>query len=247
LIVTGFTGSDGCATLTYDKDSWDGWGGPSPDISCTVEKEGFVSATPPQLNQHDQKTLAKLKDVVLNRDRSVEYGRDNGCGPKFTEWSGLNNFLGFTSNFGFQCKMHDKCYADCKIFLAMSTKYDSDSARFHAQLFCDYEMYENMLSNCNRNHGRWIRFDAFKCEAVADAFYAAIRVYGGDSYKRSHLICPNSNGEPDPSMKNDYTHHDCYLDGYTCGYNGSTGDDLDRCKSCCSKTTAVDTGGSYLA
>lgn len=236
-MAEGLTGSDGCATLTYKKVDWDGpLGGPSPDIYCTVEKLGFVSATPPGLDQHDQHTLAKLEDVILNRDRGADYGHDNGCGPHFTEQFGVNGIASWLFEIGDQCTMHDKCYWDCQIFLAKGNADD-------AQEFCDYEMYENMLSYCNVNNNNWHSLTGAKCVSKAQYVYAALKVAGGSVYDKSNDICPNStSGELALSMKNDYTHPACYLDGYGCGYDGSVSDDLLKCSVCCNKPYVVDGG-----
>lgn len=237
LMVEGTTGDDGCATLTYADQSWDGAGGRSPDILCIVDKNGFVEAAPPRLDHHDQTTLAEMEAVTLYRDRSNDYGHDNGCGPHWSEAFGINDFMAWATRFGEYCTHHDKCYWDCQIFLA------SNSAE-EAQAFCDTEMHMGMKSFCHAHRGNTlVGTDEASCLLRADAIHAGLSALGGImAYDKTSENCPNNNGETDPSMENDYSHPDCHLDGFQCGYDGTTGDDLDECNECCNESTVLDGG-----
>ena len=62
------------------------------------------------------------------------------------------------------------------------------------------------------------------------------------AYDKTNDNCPNENGEIHPSMDNDYSHPNCVLNGFQCGYDGSTRDDLDGCNECCNDPQAVDRG-----
>ncbi len=78
----GTTGQDGCVVMNYKEQAWDGWaGGRSPDIYCSVNKQGFVQSTPPDKHHHDQSKQAAFQ-TTLYRDRSFDYGKTNGCGRK---------------------------------------------------------------------------------------------------------------------------------------------------------------------
>ena len=230
IMVEGFTGNDGCATLTYKKQSWDGWygvGNPTPDIYCTVNKVGFVQACPPNKDHHKQSKLADFGTVTLYRDRTGDYGRDNGCGPEFAEKWGINHLVTDVTGFGEQCANHDICYSDCQIFLAKKNAKD-------AQEFCDKEMYEGMKSNCNANAGSLLDIEQAACLRVALRIYQGLQALGGTmAYDKSPKNCPNKDGKPDPSMKNDYSHNKCYVDGYGCGYYKTFFTDKEKCKSCC--------------
>ena len=233
IMVEGFTGSDGCATLTYSKKTWDGFwniGDKKPDIYCTVNKEGFVQACPKDKDQHDQSKLANFGTVTLYRDRSRDYGRDNGCGPEFTEKFGLNHLTAEMTGFGEQCANHDHCYYDCQIFLAKKNAKD-------AQEFCDREMYEGMKSNCNANAGSLLDLEQDACLAVAKQIYKGLQTMGSlMAYDKSSKNCPNKDGKPDPSMKNDYSHSytkKCFSDGYACGKTRLF-EDKKACQKCCS-------------
>lgn len=236
LMAKGETGSDGCATMTYKTRSYYAPGEGNPDIYCTVDKSSFMLAGSNILNNHDTNTLAKL-DVTLYRDRTFDHGHDNGCGPSWTQIIGLNYFSSWATRFGEQCTMHDKCYWDCQIYLA---KGNSDDA----QEFCDYEMYEGMVSFCNMNRGDlglgWGR-DA--CIAKADAIYKGLQAVGSImAYDKTNKNCPQVDGKDAPSMSNDYSHPTCKEDGFKCGYNGSTHDDKKECAYCCNKPEARDRG-----
>ena len=231
IMVEGFTGNDGCATLTYSKDTWDGFNGigdKHPDIYCTVNKEGFVQACPPDKDGHDQSKLADFGTVTLYRDRTGDYGRDNGCGPEFSEKYGLNHLIANVTGFGEQCANHDHCYYDCQIFLAKKNAKD-------AQEFCDKEMYEGMKSNCNANAGSLVDLEQDACLAVAEQIYKGLQTVGGlMAYNKSSKNCPNKDGEPDPSMRNDYSHTECFANGFLCGFARPFIGDMEKCKSCCS-------------
>lgn len=235
LMAEGRTGSDGCARLTYAEDSWDNAVmGSSPDIYCTVDKNSFLEAAPPRLDHHDQSTLAKMEDVTLYRDRRNDYGHDNGCGPLATEFLGVNEAMAWYSRFRDQCTHHDKCYWDCQVFLAKGNAED-------AKAFCDNEMLDGMRSMCHVNRGGVIGSET-RCLARAGRFYQYLQIAGDMAYDKTNDICPNINGERCPSMDNDYSHPTCLLNGFQCGYDGSTGDDLDGCNECCNVPQVVVAG-----
>jgi len=243
MMAEGFTGKDGCATLTYDKQSWDGWtGGSSPDIYCTVNKVGFVESCPPDKDHHDQTQVADFGTVALYRDRSSDYGHDNGCGPHWSEFLGVNGLAAFATGFGEQCTHHDKCYWDCQIFLAEG----GDATA--AQEFCDNEMYEGMKSHCRVNQGDLPGLSEDVCLAAAKTIYEGLKALGSTmAYDKTTTNCPAENGKPDPSMKNDYSHDsNCYADGYGCGFDGSVSDDMEKCNKCCSESNyAIDKGNVW--
>jgi len=237
LMIEGETGSNGCASMTYNKWSWWAPGEGNPDIYCTVFKKGFMQAVPENLNEHDPNTLAKMKDVILYRDRGADFGHVNGCGPSWTESIGLNGISSWATRFGKQCTMHDKCYWDCQIFLAEGNSAD-------AQEFCDYEMREGMYSFCNENRGKIaLGWGHDTCIAKANAIYNGLQMLGGImAYDKTHQNCPDGLYGQASSMSNDYRHPDCYIDGYKCGYNGSTHDNLEKCDDCCHEPDARDRG-----
>jgi len=227
IMAEGFTGNDGCVTLTYSKDSWDGFLDKKPDIYCTVNKEGFVQSCPADKDHHDQSKFADFGTVTLYRDRSGDYGRDNGCGPAFTEKWGINHLAANVTGFGDQCANHDICYYDCQIFLAKKNAKD-------AQEFCDKEMYEGMKSNCNANAGGLLNMEQTACLEVASHIYRGLQTLGSTlAYDKSSENCPNKDGKPDPSMKNDYSHKECFGDGFLCGFTRLLDADKEKCKSCC--------------
>jgi len=230
------TGSDGCARLTYKNQSWDGLlGGRSPDIYCTVNKPGFMEATPPDLDHHDQNTLAKMKDVMLYRDRSADYGHDNGCGAAgFTDTIGANDLAALVLRFKDQCTMHDKCYWDCQIFLWKGNKAE-------AQAFCDSEMRAGMRSYCHKMKGHLPGFGEDLCLARAESIYQLLQSVGDKAYDKNDGVCPDKDDE---SMGNKYedVDLDCYPDGNQCGYNGSSHDDLEKCNLCCNGEEVKDNG-----
>mmetsp|Transcript_25844 Transcript_25844/g.39097 ORF Transcript_25844/g.39097 Transcript_25844/m.39097 type:complete len:414 (-) Transcript_25844:133-1374(-) len=241
VMAEGFTGTDGCVTMTYKSQSWDGWaGGRSPDIYCTVNKLGFVESCPDDKDHHNQDELADFGTVTLYRDRSGDYGHDNGCGPAITQYIGLNLVATFITGFGEQCTNHDKCYWDCKIFL------DSPNAAA-AQEFCDKEMYEGMKSHCRSDHGYLPGIGEDVCLETADKIYKGLQATGSTlAYDKSDENCPKlPNGQLAPSMRNDYSHADCFYDGFACGYDGSTHDDLGKCNSCCTPKYAIWEGFSW--
>jgi hypothetical protein len=240
LMTEGVTGSNGCASLKYTKSSWYFFGEGNPDIYCIVDKRGFMTAVPKNLDGHDTNTLAKMDDVTLYRDRTADYGHDNGCGPAWTEAFGLNYIGAWATRFGEQCTMHDKCYWDCQIYLA---KGNSDDA----QEFCDHEMHEGMLSFCNQNRGDFgLGWGQDGCRVRANAIYKSLQAVGGTiAYDKTDQNCPKVDGKDAPSMSNDYSHPDCYIDGYECGYNGSTHDDFKKCGHCCNGPEAVDRGNVW--
>ena len=239
LMAEGFTGSDGCVTLDYLKAAWDGIGGRSPDIYCMVEKAGFVVATPPDKDHHDQSKVAKMDDVTLFRDRRGDSGHVNGCGPYFTEVLGVNYLAAWATRFGDQCFHHDKCYWDCQIFLASNNAAE-------AQEFCDKEMYEGMKSVCHAHRGQLPGVGEDSCLELAKSIYQGLKILGSTlAYDKSDEICPSNGNKIDDSMNNDYSHPSCFLQGYHCGYDGSIGDDLGRCNNCCDNKRAVDEGYTY--
>jgi len=235
VMVEGFTGSNGCAILKYTDQSWDWFIGRSPDIYCIVEKVGFTNGAPPDKDNHDQRTLAKMEDVTLYRDRRGDYGHVNGCGPYWTEDLGINDVISWATRFGDECIQHDKCYWDCQIYLAFN-----DESK--AQAFCDYEMYEGMKSMCHAKKGKFTDATQNSCLARASFIYQGLQEVGGDVYDRSSEICPSVGGINDQSMNNDYSHPQCYTKGYHCGYDGSIKDDLRRCNNCCSTARALHEG-----
>jgi len=226
LMAEGFTDANGCVTLTYEDLSWDGGGlGGGPDILCVATKLGFETAAPPDKDGHDTSTLADFGEVTLYRDRRGDFGHFNGCGPKETDAiNGIGNWL---LRFDHTCHMHDKCYWDCQIFLGMN------SDPFEGMKFCTDEMYEGMKSWCYMHRDRFSLVGEGSCLWWAETIYNGLIDSGADAYPRTAEKCPNENGELHPSMRNDYSHPDCYLPGYHCGYNSNDADDLDRCSSCC--------------
>jgi len=227
VMTEGFTGKDGCVTLKYPNKSWDWIGGRKPDIYCTVNKLGFVQSCPPDKDHHPQSEPADFGTVTLYRDRTGDYGHDNGCGPWWSEIFGINDLVAYGTGFKEQCTNHDKCYWDCKIFLA-------EGNAKAAQEFCDSEMYEGMKSNCHANTGDLPGFGELACLRVAKRIYQGLQVLGSKmAYDKSSKNCPMKDGKPAPSMRNDYSHNDCYGDGYGCGYDGTTHDKKKKCNSCC--------------
>eukprot|EP00531_Pseudo-nitzschia_arenysensis_P012252 CAMPEP_0116133222 /NCGR_PEP_ID=MMETSP0329-20121206/9989_1 /TAXON_ID=697910 /ORGANISM="Pseudo-nitzschia arenysensis, Strain B593" /LENGTH=395 /DNA_ID=CAMNT_0003627835 /DNA_START=228 /DNA_END=1415 /DNA_ORIENTATION=- len=232
LMATGKTLNDGCARLTYKEDSWDGIGGRNPDIYCTVNKGGFVQAVPPDKDNHDQNNLAKFDDVTLYRYRGNDYGTDNGCGPQFSQGIG-NDFASWALRFKKQCRMHDKCYYDCQIFL------DAGKDAAKAEEFCDYEMYEGMKAACIANRGQLPGIGEDACLLKAWTIYNLL----GGFYDKTTANCPWVKGKQDPSMKNKYGPDTfCHANGSMCGYDGTITDDLNTCDLCCEGPVAKDTG-----
>ena len=230
IMAEGLTGSDGCTTLTYKNQSWDSWGGRSPDIYCTVNKIGYVQAVPEDIEHHNQSEVADFGTVNLYRDRSFDYGHDNGCGPALFP-NLVNDFFAWALRFREQCTHHDKCYWDCKIFIASGNDAEK------AQKFCDDEMFEGMKSFCYANRGNLPGPGESACIKRADVVYATLQgtLTGSFAYDKTKDNCPTKDGKPAPSMSNDYTHAaECFPDGYGCGYDGSTNDDLSKCNKCCS-------------
>jgi len=241
----GITGQNGCVTMSYRKQNWDGLlGGESPDIYCTANKISFVQAVPDDKDHHDQSKVADFGTVTLYRDRKPDSGTTNGCGPEMTSY--LNVFASLGLQFGDQCFQHDKCYWDCQIFLATKEKYNlsDDRAAVKAQEFCDYEMYQGMKSSCYFNNGHLPGIGEDGCLARAKGVYKLLQGVGGTfAYDKNSSVCPNKGGEKAPSMKNDYRHLQCFKDGAFCGYDGSFGNDLKNCNFCCSKDKfALDEG-----
>jgi len=195
---SGVTGADGWATITYknirwDYDTWWGW----PDIMCVVSKSGFVDAVPAVKDTCDPSkttyfgtatTQVPISDdgffegmgnkVILFRDRmgKGDYGKTNKCGPDYT--GGLPNdiashYLGFED----QCNNHDKCYYDCQILDAVGGSY-RDGFKF-----CDNEMYYEMSTLCNRNHGNTSFQTDHICKNTANLVYGALNQFGGSHYE----------------------------------------------------------------
>ena len=229
-MASGRTGSDGCIELRYANQCWDLPGGCSPDVYCTVNKPGFMEFAPGVLDDHDQSVGIDYGRIKLYRDRSADSGHDNGCGPEWAEMFGLNAIATFITRFGEYCTMHDKCYWDCQIYLAHK---NIGQGADEAQEFCDYEMLQGMETFCRVNRGNLPGFGEDGCLARAAAVYEGLQRLGGSSYDKTDAICPNRDGEPAPSMKNDYSHEGCYINGFKCGYDGTTGDDLEKCGYCC--------------
>ena len=242
VMCEGTTGQNGCVVMNYKKQSWDGLlGGRSADIYCSVNKIGFVQSVPADKDHHDQTQEADFGTVMLYRDRSNDAGHTNGCGPAFTEYLG-NYLISFLSNFGDQCEMHDKCYWDCQIFLAMN------SDRTAAQHFCDFEMKQGMDSYCHMNNGDFPGIGEDGCLLRSSAIYTGLQAVGGAvAYDKTAKNCPKlPDGKTAESMENDYSHLHCSPDGYMCGYDGTTGDDLKDCNGCCSANQfAIDEGTSW--
>ena len=131
------------------------------------------------------------------------------------------------TGFGEQCANHDICYSDCQIFLAKKNAKD-------AQEFCDKEMYEGMKSNCNANAGGLVDVEQDACLVVAKQIYNGLQALGGFmAYDKSPKNCPNKDGKPDPSMKNDYSHKECFGNGFACGFTRPFYADKEKCKNCC--------------
>ena len=225
-MASGYTQGDGCATLYYKSQSWDGIGGRSPDIYCVVSKDTFVDAVPLDKDHHDQNTLADFGLVDLYRDRRGDYGHDNGCGPAWSEWSGINDLAAWALRFGEQCTHHDKCYWDCQIFDAEGQDAEK------AQKFCDDEMLAGMKSWCNLNRGNLPGVAEDLCHARANSVYMTLRTVGGwVAYDRSVANCPSS----DPSYRNDYGNHpdsECLPSGTKCGSTLVT-NNFNKCDQCC--------------
>lgn len=200
FMCQGVTGNDGCLTMKYTYQPWDGFGGWNPDIYCQAEKKGFVKASPPDKDHWDQTKTADFGTVMMYRDRKPDYGHTNGCGPWWTEIFGINYFASWATRFGTYCFHHDKCYWDCQIFLALG----KDPKK--SQEFCDYEMFEGMKGWCYRNSGD-IDGGGVACIGRAKAIYNALKLVGGTAaYDKSEENCPRVNGKLAPSMGNDYSH-----------------------------------------
>merc|ERR1711971_18052 len=247
FMTEGTTDEDGCVNIYYEKKNWDGFIGSSPDIYCTVNKPGYVESTPMDKDHHGE-IYADFGNVTLFRDRSNDYGYDNGCGPYLTEFVGLNDFATWATRFGDQCTMHNKCYYDYNIFIAKD--YNADEARE----FCDYEFYEGMKSSCVSNRGKLPGVGEDLCLTKADLIYGALQSSVAKLfYDLTESHCrSNKNGTQDPSMDNDYSHDKdyyypplCHVDGSKCGMDGVVGrifDDLKECENCCSSGSSGDNG-----
>ena len=132
----GTTGSDGCVTISYNKDEW--WDsillGASPDILCTVSKGGYVNAIPPAKNSANvQETAVFNAKLYRDRVKLGDYGETNLCGPQDGK-DGYNLILTGINGFGDACNNHDKCYYDCQILAAVGDDYKKGAR------FCDDEM-----------------------------------------------------------------------------------------------------------
>ncbi len=232
FMAEGKTTDNGCAYLTYEGDSWDGFPGRNPDIYCTVDQGGFVTAVPPDLDHHDPSKLAKFETVTLFRDRMNDHGNDNACGPELSEGAG-NDLAAWILRFKEQCTHHDKCYYDCQIFLALG----GDAAK--AEEFCDNEMYMGMKSVCHATRGQMHGIGEDGCLVKARAVKSILRGF----YDKTTANCPFKDGKRDPSMENDYRHEKkCHHNGSHCGYDGTITDDNANCNLCCEGPVAKHPG-----
>ncbi len=109
-----------------------------------------------------------------------------------------------------------------------------------------------MRSKCYSEYGHFPGTDT-ACLAKAWTVYKSLQGLGGVmSYDKTPAICPNVTvdgiSQPDPSMKNDYSHGGCNENGSKCGYENviGTGDTSD-CLKCCdtSKPPVKDSGNLY--
>ena len=228
-MAEGTTGDDGCVTMTYTNQSWDSAGGRSPDIYCSVNKQGFVQSVPEDKDNHDQNKLAEF-NTILYRDRSSDYGHTNGCGPEITE--ALNAIPTMVLQFEDQCFHHDKCYWDCIILDA----FNKDKIK--AQEFCDAEMDASMYSQCYYRHGN-LPGGEVDCFAAAKLAKGALGLGGSVAYT---LDCKEY---PQSYTQNDYSKPPCSPDGHKCGYDGTTSDDLQECANCCNQPTYKDAGNVW--
>lgn len=233
LMAEGLTTENGCAYLTYEDKSWDGLLGRNPDIYCTVDQGGFVTAVPPDLDHHDPSKLAKFETVTLFRDRMNDYGDDNACGPqRFKGWG--NDSAAWVLRFKEQCTHHDKCYYDCQIFLALG----GDAAK--AEAFCDNEMYQGMKSVCHATRGQLQGIGEDACLLKAKVIHGILSGF----YDKTTATCPfDKDGNRDKSMNNDYSHtKKCHFNGSHCGYDGTITDDNANCNLCCEGPVAKHPG-----
>lgn len=85
----------------------------------------------------------KTFHVILTRDRVAlkDSGQVNGCGPESTSGA-ANGIAAWILGFKSSCNNHDKCYFDCQIYDAFGKN------KANAKMFCDDEMYQNMVSSC---------------------------------------------------------------------------------------------------
>jgi hypothetical protein len=245
FMVSGVTDDDGCVTMSYTKQDWDGSvGGEAPDIYCAVTKKGFVRAVPNDKDHHDQTKVADFGTVTLFRDRTHDKGATNGCGPEFSSIINPAASLYFrVLRFDDQCFHHDKCYWDCQIFLALQEEHDltSDQAAAAAQEFCDYEMYQGMRSYCFYNNGALPGLGEDECLSAAEGVYRLLQTVGSTfAYNKSDDICPIDNGQEAPSMLNDYSHVEtCTANGKKCGHDGTFGDVDQDCNYCCAGVNKI--------
>ncbi len=245
-MTEGVTGADGCVTMKYKKQNWDGPGLSKPDIYCSVNKRGFVQNVPADKDQWDQSKQAVF-DATLYRDRSDDYGHVNGCGAEVSE--GLfNDIVGGVSQFTKQCFHHDKCYWDCKILDA----FDGD--RRKAQLFCDDEMYAGLTSECYWRHGNLPSVPIVDvpvvgpikgggeeaCLAGALSAWTILTKVGG-----SFAYTLDCEANPESREQNDYDGPHCSPDGHKCGYDGTTSDTDYECNFCCNSPVAKDEGNVW--
>jgi hypothetical protein len=233
----GTTGQNGCVVMNYKEQAWDGAGGRSPDIYCSVNKQGFVQSTPPDKDHHDQSKQAAFQ-TTLYRDRSFDYGKTNGCGPEMLEGP-INDITTFILQFGDQCFQHDRCYWDCQILNALG----GDTAK--AQEFCDSEMYEGMKSTCYFRHGDLPENEDGEngentCLDVARGIYHIGLQVGATAFG-AYTLTP-STCKNHESLSNNYDETNCSPNGHKCGYDGTTSDDTAGCRHCCNSGIAKDEG-----
>jgi len=227
-MTKGTTGKDGCVVMSYAETRWDGLlGGESPDIYCSVNKQGYVVNVPGDLDHHDQSKQAVF-DALLHRDRSNDHpeGGANKCGPEFTSPLGLNYLATKLLPFDDQCFHHDMCYWDCKLLAA----FDYDQAK--AKKFCDDEMHYGMKSTCYYRYGNLPGGGDSNCMGVANTVWGALRS-ASMFYTLDKGACLDKNSEAHESWNNDYDSAPCTADGQKCGYDGTTHDEATECLYCC--------------
>ena len=179
--TTFLTGSDGCATLTYQKKTssffspcsgWDCMPTSWPDIYCVIRKAGLYELFTNTKDEHNQDNVADFSTVTIYPFRTSlnSPGSANGCGPA-SAWSGINSVASFITGFGDQCNNHDFCYNTC------SETKDS----------CDLEFRNMMYSKCYKS---WDTTDKSTCISVANGMYDLVRTsVGVTAYSNSRGLC----------------------------------------------------------
>ena len=171
FMAHGRLGSDGCASLRYDRldypwyrchRRWDGCANNRPDIYCQLGAPGdcITPKTTATLNNQnsggttDFGTLA----VTVDQDFCSTDASFNGCGARALMPTWLVEMANDVSQFQEECNFHDVCLASCEYTLS----------------YCNQVFRNDVRGKCDQE----VVGGGFWCDFLAETFIAIVDASG---------------------------------------------------------------------